>query len=96
MNNKRFKLGNVVISGKSQAVGTRVKFLNSDIADMQQDGSFNLKNHTGTIVDWDYTDFQNTLYIQLDNKVDLLNDWDNVLQVDLNHYYNTKVYVYAH
>ena len=91
----RFKLGNVVISGKSQALGTRVKFLNNDIADMQQDGSFNLKNHTGTIVDWDYTDFQNTLFIQLDNKVDLLNDWDNVLQVDLNHHHNTKVYIYT-
>ena len=94
MNNKRFKLGGIVSSGKSQAIGKRVKFLNNDIAYIGQDGSFNLKNHTGTIVDWDWTYFQDTLFIQLDNGVDLLDNWNNVLQLDLNHHRNTKVYLY--
>tara|TARA_R110002072_G_scaffold286875_2_gene452033 strand:+ start:35 stop:328 length:294 start_codon:yes stop_codon:yes gene_type:complete len=94
MSYRRRNLDSVVSSGRSSAIGTRIRFLNNDIADMDQDGNFNLRNMTGTIVDWDWNDFNDTLFIQLDNRVDLLDDWDNVLQLDLNYYRNTQVYIY--
>ncbi len=95
MSKKRVDLNSLVISGRSNAVGQKIKFLNNDYAPITNE-VLNLKNLTGTIVDWDYTDFQNTLYIELDNKVDMLDEWDNVLQLDLNHYHDAKVHIYKY
>ena len=94
MSYRRTNLGSVVDSGITGAIGQRIRFLNNDIADMQQDGSFNLRNMTGIVVDWDWNDFNDTLFIRLDNRVDLLDDWDNVLQLDLRYYRTTQVYIY--
>ena len=43
MSYRRRNLDSVVSSGRSTAIGTRIRFLNNDIADMAQDGNFNIR-----------------------------------------------------
>ena len=88
---KRTNLDRVVWSGEDQAIGTYIKFLNKDILPITNE-EINLKNQTGKVVGFSETD--NILYVEMKNKFECLNDWDNVLQLNLGHYSKIKIHIF--
>tara|TARA_R100001460_G_C3486756_1_gene168883 strand:+ start:70 stop:327 length:258 start_codon:yes stop_codon:yes gene_type:complete len=78
----KYKLNNVQINDK-------IKFTNQNLYFPITNECINVKNVQGKIIGFDT--YQNLLYIKLDKKFTALNEWKNVLHIDLNFYSDIEI-----
>ena len=78
----KYKLNNVQLNDK-------IKFTNKNLFFPITNECINVKNVKGKVIGFDT--YQNLLYVKLNKKFTALNEWKNVLHIDLNFYSDIEI-----
>lgn len=74
---------------KDVQINDKIKFKNKNLYFPITDEYINVKNVKGKVLGFDI--YQNLLYVKLDKKFTALNEWENVLHIDLNFYSDIEI-----